>query len=201
MNPLRHMVSVGHNVRVFIWNWRPTQREEMVKLWLEGNMRRDTWSWRRALRIPPPGCLWHLGPSASTLTQPFRLDGNIFCCCRMHDSGMQLWDSLSNCTIWYRHYILSLPESQAPGAPEWSWRGVLYSQHLRNFTDFKAWFYSILKMTSYSVEYSCILFRNFSTIEEHLSVRLRAPEKHIILHSACSVASGIFWKNRCGCSE
>jgi hypothetical protein len=56
-------------------------------------------------------------------------------------------------------------------------------------------------MTSYSVEYSCILFRNFRSVEEHLKVRLRAPEKHIVLHSACSGASGSFWKDRCGCSE
>jgi len=31
-----------------------------------------------------------------------------------------------------------------------------------------AWFHRILKMTSYSSEYSCILFRYFSSIEEHL---------------------------------
>jgi len=34
-------------------------------------------------------------------------------------------------------------------------------------------------MTSYSVEYSCILFRNFTSVEEHLTVGLRVPEKHI----------------------
>jgi len=69
------------------------------------------------------------------------------------------------------------------------------------FTNLKAWFYSILKMISYSVEYSCILFHNFRSIEEHLKVRLGAREKHIVFHSACWGASGSFWKHRCGCSE
>ena len=30
---------------------------------------------------------------------------------------------------------------------------------------------------------------------------LTAPEKHIVLHSACSGASGSFWKDWCGCSN
>jgi len=103
------------------------------------------------------------------------------------------------CDIEY--YILSLPDTLAAGAAEWSWRWVSSSQQLRNFTNLQARFCSILKMTSYSVEYSCILFRNFRIVEEDLKVRLRAPEKHTVLHSACSGASGSFWKHRCGCSE
>jgi len=42
-------------------------------------MQLDTLCWRRAWSNPPPGCLWRLGRSASTLTQPVRPDGNVFC--------------------------------------------------------------------------------------------------------------------------
>jgi hypothetical protein len=42
-------------------------------------MQRDAWYWRRAWSNPPPGCLWRLWRSASTLTEPFRPDGNVFC--------------------------------------------------------------------------------------------------------------------------
>jgi len=80
-----------------------------------------------------------------------------------------------SCEIDYRILLfdidiihLSLPESLAPGAPESSWRRVSQSQQLQNFINLKAWFYSILKMTSYSLEYSCILFRYFRSLEEHL---------------------------------
>ena len=44
-------------------------------------MLRDPWYWRRAQSHPPPGCLWRLWRSASTLTEPFRLDGNVLCWC------------------------------------------------------------------------------------------------------------------------
>ena len=56
-------------------------------------------------------------------------------------------------------------------------------------------------MTSYSGEYSCILFHNFRSVEENLKLRLRAPKKNIVLHSACSGASGRFWNYQCYCSE
>ena len=75
------------------------------------------------------------------------------------------------------------------------------SQQLRKSTNLQARFYSILKTTSYSLEYSCILFYYFRTVEKHLKVLLRAPEKHIILHSACSGDSGSFWKDGCCSSE
>ena len=42
-------------------------------------MQPDALYWHRARSIPPPGCLWRLWRSASTLTQPFRPDGNVFC--------------------------------------------------------------------------------------------------------------------------
>ena len=44
-------------------------------------MQCDAWYLGRARSNPPPGCLWWLWRSASTLTEPFRPDGNIFCWC------------------------------------------------------------------------------------------------------------------------
>jgi len=48
--------------------------------------------WARS--IPPPGCLWRLWMSASTLMQPFRLDGNVFCWCLV-TSSLFLYISLT----------------------------------------------------------------------------------------------------------
>jgi len=42
-------------------------------------MERDAWNSRRARINPPPGCLWLLWRSASTLTEPFGPDGNVSC--------------------------------------------------------------------------------------------------------------------------
>jgi len=53
----------------------------MVKLRWEGDMQRDVWYWLRARSKPPPGCLWPLWRSVSTLTEPFRPDGIILCWC------------------------------------------------------------------------------------------------------------------------
>ena len=79
MNPFRRLVTLGNNARVWFWNWRLTEREEMGKRRSEGDMQSDTWYWCRVLSNPPPGCLWRLWQSASTQTEPFRLDGNVFC--------------------------------------------------------------------------------------------------------------------------
>jgi len=65
----------------------------------EGDVQHDAWYWRRARSHPPPGCLWLLWQSASTLTEPFRPDGNVFCWCptRSHRASqwwflpLQLW--------------------------------------------------------------------------------------------------------------
>ena len=65
----------------------------------------------------------------------------------------------------------------------------------------KARLYSLLQTTSYSFEYSCILFLYFRSVEEHLKALLRAPGKNNVLHSACAGASGSSWNDRCGCSE
>jgi len=79
--------------------------------------------------------------------------------------------SLSNCTIWYRHYILSMSgRVWRLSVPESPWRRVSLSQQPRNFTNLKAWFYSILKISSYSLVYSSIRFSYFRSIEEHLNV-------------------------------
>ena len=43
MNPFRRMVTVGHNARVFVQNWRPTEREETAKRRSEGDMQCDAW--------------------------------------------------------------------------------------------------------------------------------------------------------------
>jgi len=56
-------------------------RQSEKKWRLEGDMQRDAWYWRRARSKPPPGCLWRLWRSVSTLTEPFRPDGNVFCWC------------------------------------------------------------------------------------------------------------------------
>ena len=81
MNPFRRMVTVGHNATVFIYNTIPTEREATVKPELESDMQRNASYWRRARSSLPPGCLWRLWQSASTLTEPFRPAGNVFCWC------------------------------------------------------------------------------------------------------------------------
>jgi len=81
MNPFRRLVTVGHNARAFVSNRRPTEQEETVKQRSEGDMQRDAWYWGQARSNPPPECLWRLWRSASTLTEPFRPDGNIFYWC------------------------------------------------------------------------------------------------------------------------
>jgi len=43
MNPFRRMVTVGNNASVFVYNRRPTEREEMAKQRSEGDMQRDVW--------------------------------------------------------------------------------------------------------------------------------------------------------------
>jgi hypothetical protein len=45
-------------------------------------MQHDAWNWSRVQSNPPPECLWQLWWSVSTLTEPFRPDGSIFCWCR-----------------------------------------------------------------------------------------------------------------------
>ena len=45
----------------------------------EGDMQCDAQYWRWVRSNPPPGCLWRLWQSVSTLTQLFRPDGNVFC--------------------------------------------------------------------------------------------------------------------------
>jgi len=98
MNPFRRMVTVGHNATVFIYNRIPTEREETAEPRSEGDMQRDASYWRRARSSLPPGCLWQLWRSASTLTEPFRPDGNVFCWWRRRILSVQIKTTLSGIT-------------------------------------------------------------------------------------------------------
>jgi len=49
--------QLAFNARVFVQNWKPTEREETVKLQWEGDMQREGWYWRWARSKPLPGCL------------------------------------------------------------------------------------------------------------------------------------------------
>jgi len=77
--PFRSMVTIGHNATVCVYNRIPTEWEETAKLRSEGDMLCDQWFWCWAQSILPLGCLWRLWWCASTLTQPFCPDGNVFC--------------------------------------------------------------------------------------------------------------------------
>ena len=57
MNPFRHMVTVGRNATVFIYNRIPTEPEEMAKRRSEGDMQRDASLRRWAQSRLPPGWL------------------------------------------------------------------------------------------------------------------------------------------------
>jgi len=57
------------------------------KRWSEGDMPRNAWYSRWARANPPPGCHSRIRRSASTLTQPFRPDGNVFCWCCLQSDG------------------------------------------------------------------------------------------------------------------
>jgi len=84
MHPFRCMVTAGHNSRVLVRNWRPTEQAGTVKMRLEGHIQCDAWYWCRAQSNPPQGCLWLFWRSASTLSQPLRPDGNVFYWCCSH---------------------------------------------------------------------------------------------------------------------
>jgi len=90
MTPFRRMVAVGHNATMFLYNRIPTDWEETAKLLSKGGMQCDASYWRRARSSLPPGCLWWLWWSASTLTQPLRPHGNVFC----------WWSMLVTLTTW-----------------------------------------------------------------------------------------------------
>jgi hypothetical protein len=81
MNSLWRMVTIGHNARVFVSNRRLTERDERVTKWSEGEMPPNTLHWSRAWSNPQLEFLWRLWQSATTLTEPFRPDGDIFCLC------------------------------------------------------------------------------------------------------------------------
>jgi len=82
MNPFRHIVTGGHNARVFVYNRRPTEQEKTVKHRSESDMQRDAWYWGPARSIPPLGWLWRLRRSTCTLREPSDQDGNFHWWCR-----------------------------------------------------------------------------------------------------------------------
>jgi len=79
MNPFGRMVTVGHNPTVIVYNVIPRKRYETTKLRSEGSMQHDASYCGWARSSLPLGCLWRLWWSMSTLTEPFRPDGNGFC--------------------------------------------------------------------------------------------------------------------------
>jgi len=87
MNSFRRMVIVGHNDRVIVYNRRPTEQQEMEKPRSHGDMGWYALKRCRAWSNTPPGCRWRLSQSTSTLTEPFRQDGNVFCWCITTDNA------------------------------------------------------------------------------------------------------------------
>jgi hypothetical protein len=78
-NPFQHIVTVGHNTTVFIYNRIRIKQEETAKLRSEGNKQLDTWHWLRPRSTVPPGCHWQLWWSASTQTPLFCPEGYVLC--------------------------------------------------------------------------------------------------------------------------
>jgi len=62
-----------------------------------------------------------------------------------------------------------------------------------DFVAFWRWLHTLYNILVFCSATSEVLRSTWST--------LRAPQKHIVWHSACSGPSGSFWKDRCGCSE
>ena len=61
------IVTVVHNTRGCVWNRRPTEREESLKLRLGGNIESNAWYWRQVRSNLLPGCLWLLWLSTYTV--------------------------------------------------------------------------------------------------------------------------------------
>jgi len=129
MNPFRRMVTVCNNTRVFVYNRRPTEREEMAKWQLEGDMQHDAWYWHRVLSNPPPGCLCRLWWSASTLTEPFRPDGNVFLWCTTI-LWFLYWSLLTDCFSESNRHVYKKFSAFRPG--------ILYSKLINLKTTLKS---------------------------------------------------------------
>jgi len=86
----------------------------MAKLRSDCDVQGDAWYWRRERSNPPPGCLWRLCPSASTLTEPFRPDGNVFCWCLTH--SVRDFVDPCNCVDPHSQVVSYLSPSYAPRA-------------------------------------------------------------------------------------
>jgi len=85
------------------------------------------------------------------------------------NQGVQEEDSWLNCTIWYKRYNIHTRSVrlQVRDAPKYSYRCGQYSQWLWNLHLPIVWFCRILRTTTHSSGYSCIVFHNFGNIEEH----------------------------------
>jgi hypothetical protein len=79
MNLFWCLVTVGPNAILIVQNRRQIECKETVRQRSEGKMECDSLNWSQARSNPPPGCLWQLWRSASTPTEPFHPDRNIFC--------------------------------------------------------------------------------------------------------------------------
>ena len=110
INPFRCMVTVGHYATFIVYNGIPTKWEDTAKQRSEGNMQCNASSWCRLRSSLPPGCLWWLWRSASTLAQPVRPDGNVFCWWALWDLDVvtaqkiwiRLWYQLRS---WFGHHM------------------------------------------------------------------------------------------------
>jgi len=81
MNPFWRIVTVGHNTTVIVYNWRLTEREEMVKQQSEGDVQCNPLCRGRAQSNLPPWWLWRLWQSAYPSRAPIHLNGFLFSWC------------------------------------------------------------------------------------------------------------------------
>ena len=79
----------------------------------------DVWSWRRARSNLPPGCLWRLCRSASTLTEPFRPDRNVFCGWILQGFSA-IWRSVSGLPKYHEICTFSIIFAK-PGFMAYTW--------------------------------------------------------------------------------
>ena len=107
MNQFQRMVTVGHNPTVIVYKRIPTKPYDTTKPQSDGYMQRDVSYSCLARSSLPPGCLWRLWRSMSTLTEPFRPDGNVFrwlcryCFCPQRLRISHQWMSATNQNLDY----------------------------------------------------------------------------------------------------
>jgi hypothetical protein len=198
MNRFRRMVTVGHNAGVFVWNRRPTKREETAKHRSEGDMQLDAWYWRWARWNPPPGCLWWLWRSASTLTQPVRPDGNVFCWCR-HLSEFACDSRVGSVTLPGAPKVLSSTPTfsktylnHSHGTPLNIIRYPSYSQG-RPECPPRVWYSPESDASNFTIHILSDTPRGFQWLKYILLMRLSDVRVSIPWLPACSQRSQIHW--------